>query len=179
MPLSGGELKYWGATPTTSSPLVGRKLCQSPGGAQWALATAGKVTGKVNHKAVYLPQLEKCAQDLGSTSKAVGSSMAQLLTCAAQGNEDYTGTKAPCSGSLPPGVAKGRSLPRPVISPHVFDPRKEPQTCRDKPVLLLRTICRSLQTIPKDECCMGLVSRGERLTDLGSRTASPQISPQK
>lgn len=45
---------------------------------------------------VYLPvlllaQLEKCAQDLGSTSKAVGSSMAQLLTCAAQGNEHYTG----------------------------------------------------------------------------------------
>lgn len=37
------------------------------------------------------PQLEKCAQDLGSTSKAVGSSMAQLLTCAAQGNEHYTG----------------------------------------------------------------------------------------
>uniref|UniRef100_UPI00398ED945 talin-2 isoform X3 n=1 Tax=Pristiophorus japonicus TaxID=55135 RepID=UPI00398ED945 len=38
--------------------------------------------------------LEKCAQDLGSTSKAVGSSMAQLLTCAAQGNEDYTGIAA-------------------------------------------------------------------------------------
>lgn len=38
-----------------------------------------------------LEQLEKCAQDLGSTSKAVGSSMAQLLTCAAQGNEHYTG----------------------------------------------------------------------------------------
>jgi len=37
-------------------------------------------------------QLEKCAQDLGSTSKAVGSSMAQLLTCAAQGNEHYTGS---------------------------------------------------------------------------------------
>uniref|UniRef100_A0AAQ4S7L3 Talin 2 n=1 Tax=Gasterosteus aculeatus aculeatus TaxID=481459 RepID=A0AAQ4S7L3_GASAC len=38
--------------------------------------------------------LEKCAQDLGSTSKAVGSSMAQLLTCAAQGNEHYTGKKS-------------------------------------------------------------------------------------
>ncbi|CAJ1048985.1 talin-2a isoform X1 [Xyrichtys novacula] len=38
--------------------------------------------------------LEKCAQDLGSTSKAVGSSMAQLLTCAAQGNEHYTGIAA-------------------------------------------------------------------------------------
>lgn len=40
---------------------------------------------------VLIAQLEKCAQDLGSTSKAVGSSMAQLLTCAAQGNEHYTG----------------------------------------------------------------------------------------
>uniref|UniRef100_A0A674EI82 Talin 2a n=1 Tax=Salmo trutta TaxID=8032 RepID=A0A674EI82_SALTR len=38
--------------------------------------------------------LEKCAQDLGSTSKSVGSSMAQLLTCAAQGNEHYTGLAA-------------------------------------------------------------------------------------
>uniref|UniRef100_A0A4W4G222 Talin 2a n=1 Tax=Electrophorus electricus TaxID=8005 RepID=A0A4W4G222_ELEEL len=38
--------------------------------------------------------LEKCAQELGSTSKAVGSSMAQLLTCAAQGNEHYTGVAA-------------------------------------------------------------------------------------
>uniref|UniRef100_A0A8C1UJE8 Talin 2a n=1 Tax=Cyprinus carpio TaxID=7962 RepID=A0A8C1UJE8_CYPCA len=36
--------------------------------------------------------LEKCTQDLGGTSKAVGSSMAQLLTCAAQGNEHYTAT---------------------------------------------------------------------------------------
>uniref|UniRef100_A0A8C1JMV7 Talin 2a n=1 Tax=Cyprinus carpio TaxID=7962 RepID=A0A8C1JMV7_CYPCA len=38
--------------------------------------------------------LEKCTQDLGGTSKAVGSSMAQLLTCAAQGNEHYTGVAA-------------------------------------------------------------------------------------
>ncbi|KAJ3593552.1 hypothetical protein NHX12_005886 [Muraenolepis orangiensis] len=38
--------------------------------------------------------LEKCSQDLGSTSKSVGSSMAQLLTCAAQGNEHYTGIAA-------------------------------------------------------------------------------------
>ncbi|TSM52307.1 Talin-2 [Bagarius yarrelli] len=38
--------------------------------------------------------LEKCAQDLGSTSKAVGASMAQLLTCAAQGNQHYTGVAA-------------------------------------------------------------------------------------
>ncbi|XP_035383856.1 talin-2-like isoform X2 [Electrophorus electricus] len=35
--------------------------------------------------------LEKCAQDLGSTSKVFGSFMAQLLTCTAQGNEHYTG----------------------------------------------------------------------------------------
>uniref|UniRef100_A0A8C1VJ83 Talin 2a n=1 Tax=Cyprinus carpio TaxID=7962 RepID=A0A8C1VJ83_CYPCA len=38
--------------------------------------------------------LEKCTQDLGGTSKAVGSSMAQLLTCAAQGNDHYTGVAA-------------------------------------------------------------------------------------
>lgn len=43
-----------------------------------------------------ITQLEKCAQDLGSTSKAVGSSMAQLLTCAAQGNEHYTGKRSLC-----------------------------------------------------------------------------------
>lgn len=51
------------------------------------------------HQMVYLcvlllTQLERCAQDLGSTSKAVGSSMAQLLTCAAQGNEHYTGKRS-------------------------------------------------------------------------------------
>uniref|UniRef100_A0A672N213 Talin-2 n=1 Tax=Sinocyclocheilus grahami TaxID=75366 RepID=A0A672N213_SINGR len=38
--------------------------------------------------------LGKCTQELGGTSKAVGSSMAQLLTCAAQGNEHYTGVAA-------------------------------------------------------------------------------------
>ncbi|KAM5293080.1 talin-2 isoform 2-T2 [Ctenodactylus gundi] len=48
--------------------------------------------------------LEKCAQDLGSTSKAVGSSMAQLLTCAAQGNEHYTGETRPIICQKP-GVA--------------------------------------------------------------------------
>uniref|UniRef100_A0A8D0D4N2 Talin 2a n=2 Tax=Sander lucioperca TaxID=283035 RepID=A0A8D0D4N2_SANLU len=50
----------------------------------------------VNDQLKPLPgeSLEKCAQDLGSTSKSVGSSMAQLLTCAAQGNEHYTGIAA-------------------------------------------------------------------------------------
>ncbi|XP_039650756.1 talin-2 [Perca fluviatilis] len=50
----------------------------------------------VNDQLTPLPgeSLEKCAQDLGSTSKSVGSSMAQLLTCAAQGNEHYTGIAA-------------------------------------------------------------------------------------
>ncbi len=48
----------------------------------------------VNLFILLLTQLEKCAQDLGSTSKAVGSSMAQLLTCAAQGNEHYTGNES-------------------------------------------------------------------------------------
>ncbi|XP_049329638.1 talin-2a [Astyanax mexicanus] len=53
-------------------------------------------TAAVKHQLKPLPgeSLEKCGQDLGSTSKAVGSSMAQLLTCAAQGNEHYTGVAA-------------------------------------------------------------------------------------
>lgn len=67
---------------------------------------------KVDPEVVSLPQLEKCAQDLGSTSKAVGSSMAQLLTCAAQGNEDYTGTNALCPFSrAAPGEARGAGIP--------------------------------------------------------------------
>ena len=37
---------------------------------------------------------EKCSQQLGAISKMVGSSMAQLLTAAAQGNENYTGSAA-------------------------------------------------------------------------------------
>ncbi|XP_078579975.1 uncharacterized protein LOC144864098 isoform X5 [Branchiostoma floridae x Branchiostoma japonicum] len=37
---------------------------------------------------------EQCAQELGHTSKTVGASMAQLLTAAAQGNENYTGLAA-------------------------------------------------------------------------------------
>ncbi|KAK6958939.1 talin-1 [Biomphalaria glabrata] len=37
---------------------------------------------------------EGCATQLGTTSKTVGSSMAQLLTAAAQGNEDYVGIAA-------------------------------------------------------------------------------------
>ncbi|CAH1788698.1 unnamed protein product [Owenia fusiformis] len=37
---------------------------------------------------------ESSALQLGSTSKTVGSSMAQLLTAATQGNENYTGTAA-------------------------------------------------------------------------------------
>uniref|UniRef100_H2ZQQ3 I/LWEQ domain-containing protein n=1 Tax=Ciona savignyi TaxID=51511 RepID=H2ZQQ3_CIOSA len=45
--------------------------------------------------------MQHCAQELGATSKAVGASMAQLLTrsssvrnCSPQGNEDYTGMAA-------------------------------------------------------------------------------------
>eukprot|EP01137_Pigoraptor_chileana_P018402 Opistho-2@77812 len=37
---------------------------------------------------------ESCANELGATSKTVGSSMAQLLTAANQGNENYTGVAA-------------------------------------------------------------------------------------
>ena len=35
--------------------------------------------------------VESCSIELGATSKTVGSSMAQLLTAANQGNENYTG----------------------------------------------------------------------------------------
>lgn len=35
--------------------------------------------------------VESCSMELGATSKTVGSSMAQLLTAANQGNENYTG----------------------------------------------------------------------------------------
>lgn len=38
--------------------------------------------------------VESCALELGATSKTVGSSMAQLLTAANQGNENYTGIAA-------------------------------------------------------------------------------------
>lgn len=37
------------------------------------------------------PQLEKCSQDLGTSTKAVSSAIAQLLSEATQGNENYTG----------------------------------------------------------------------------------------
>jgi len=38
--------------------------------------------------------LQTCGQELGAVSKTVGASTAQLLTAAAQGNEDYTGMAA-------------------------------------------------------------------------------------
>ncbi|XP_068429849.1 talin-1 isoform X2 [Clinocottus analis] len=38
--------------------------------------------------------LEKCSQDLGTSTKAVSSAMAQLLSEATQGNENYTGMAA-------------------------------------------------------------------------------------
>ena len=38
--------------------------------------------------------LESCSMELGASSKTVGSSMAQLLTAANQGNENYTGIAA-------------------------------------------------------------------------------------
>ena len=38
--------------------------------------------------------LETCSVELGASSKTVGSSMAQLLTAANQGNENYTGIAA-------------------------------------------------------------------------------------
>ena len=38
--------------------------------------------------------MEKCAQDLGNSTKAVSSAIAQLLGEVAQGNENYAGTQA-------------------------------------------------------------------------------------
>ena len=43
---------------------------------------------------MFSSQAELCASQLGSTSKAVGASMAQLLTAAVQANENYTGIAA-------------------------------------------------------------------------------------
>ncbi|XP_051918774.1 talin-2a isoform X2 [Hippocampus zosterae] len=58
------------------------------------LQDARLAAGNAQLKPLPGESLEKCAQELGSTSKSVGSSMAQLLTCAAQGNEHYTGIAA-------------------------------------------------------------------------------------
>ncbi|NXD55543.1 TLN1 protein, partial [Corvus moneduloides] len=61
--------------------------------------------------------MEKCAQDLGNSTKAVSSAIAHLLGEVAQGNENYTGTRlhnraggrgTKLSGtdlSIPPGIA--------------------------------------------------------------------------
>lgn len=43
------------------------------------------------NKFVSFPQLEKCSQELGTSTKAVSSAIAQLLSEATQGNENYTG----------------------------------------------------------------------------------------
>uniref|UniRef100_A0A8D2MH88 Talin 1 n=1 Tax=Zonotrichia albicollis TaxID=44394 RepID=A0A8D2MH88_ZONAL len=45
--------------------------------------------------------MEKCAQDLGNSTKAVSSAIAHLLGEVAQGNENYTGIDL----SIPPGIA--------------------------------------------------------------------------
>ncbi|KAM9826052.1 talin-2 [Syngnathus typhle] len=58
------------------------------------LQDARLAAGNAQLKPLPGESLEKCAQELGSTSKSVGSSMAQLLTCAAQGNDHYTGIAA-------------------------------------------------------------------------------------
>ncbi|XP_023388347.1 talin-2 [Pteropus vampyrus] len=72
------------AVPTVSDQAAAMQLSQCAKNLATSLAELRTASQK----------LEKCAQDLGSTSKAVGSSMAQLLTCAAQGNEHYTGVAA-------------------------------------------------------------------------------------
>lgn len=49
------------------------------------------VTGP-NPSMLFALQMEKCAQDLGNSTKAVTSAIAHLLGEVAQGNENYTGT---------------------------------------------------------------------------------------
>lgn len=48
--------------------------------------------------------MEKCAQDLGNSTKAVTSAIAHLLGEVAQGNENYTGT-SPHAPAVPRGGA--------------------------------------------------------------------------
>ncbi|XP_018673450.2 talin-2 isoform X2 [Ciona intestinalis] len=74
--------------------------------------------------------MQSCAQELGATSKAVGSSMAQLLTAAAQGNEDYTGMAARNTANALRtlvGAARGVSANLPDLESqlHLLE------TCRD------------------------------------------------
>lgn len=49
------------------------------------------MTGESSPSPIVL-QMEKCAQDLGNSTKAVSSAIAHLLGEVAQGNENYTGT---------------------------------------------------------------------------------------
>lgn len=49
--------------------------------------------------------MEKCAQDLGNSTKAVSSAIAQLLGEVAQGNENYAGMWAgPKMGLMVRGI---------------------------------------------------------------------------
>uniref|UniRef100_A0A8C2IAG0 Talin 2 n=1 Tax=Cyprinus carpio TaxID=7962 RepID=A0A8C2IAG0_CYPCA len=80
------------AVPTVTDQAAAMQLGQCAKNLATCLAELRTAAQKV--PTVHCLLLEKCAQDLGSTSKAVGSSMAQLLTCAAQGNEHYTGVAA-------------------------------------------------------------------------------------
>lgn len=162
MLLSVGELKYWGATTTygkgivpvtegaTSGPLpqLGRSLGRLITSPFVSLSSKNAPRTWEAPPKLSAPPWRNCSPVLPKAMKTI--QVQRLLALAA---------------SLPPPQGGQRVVTAsPVISPHGFGPRKEPQTCRDKPVLLLRTICRSLQSIPKDECSMGLVSRGERLS---------------
>ena len=54
--------------------------------------------------------MEKCAQDLGNSTKAVSSANAQLLGEVAQGNENYAGMWAGLGMELGAGAERGIEL---------------------------------------------------------------------
>lgn len=60
-------------------------------GELWGSGVAKRCSSPACPNSVPL-QMEKCAQDLGNSTKAVSSAIAHLLGEVAQGNENYTGT---------------------------------------------------------------------------------------
>lgn len=87
-------------------PLPGETVSGGVGGRGWCrqrLGGPGRNGGPSGGRACHLNppvlQMEKCAQDLGNSTKAVSSAIAQLLGEVSQGNENYAGSHSP--GSIP------------------------------------------------------------------------------
>lgn len=71
-------------------PLPGETVCWGGG---FRGAVGGSLWGlRALPDSLSVLQMEKCAQDLGNSTKAVSSAIAHLLGEVAQGNENYTGT---------------------------------------------------------------------------------------